>query len=86
MFDSQALKDLVKEAIREELASTEREYRDFADVKEFAQIVGVSISDVKTKVLYKEDFKHCRRKFENSNKWYIHIEDGRKVVNKLLKG
>lgn len=60
-------------------------YQEYADLKEFAQISGLSYSDVKEKLMTNDDFhRRCVRRFDNSRKYYIHVEKGLSFLERVL--
>ena len=85
LIDEQAFKSLIQDAVKQAMKQDEQVYHGYADVKEFAEFSGYSLSDVKNKLLANEKFYNtCVYRFEGSRKNYILTEKGIETAKQMM--
>lgn len=88
LFNENAMKSLIREAIREEIKQHETQefkYMGYADVKQFIEISGISKRDMEDRVIPHPLFKNCVCRFDGGTKRYIHIQEGLQAINNILR-
>lgn len=87
MFDTQALKSLMREAVREELSqqSDQQEFQGYAPVSKFIGISGISKRDLEEKVIPHPEFKDCITTLDGGGtKRYVHVKRGLEAIDKIM--
>lgn len=85
MFNEQAFKDLIREAVREELSSVNsQKYLGYADVDQFIEISGISKRHLEYSIIPHPLFKPYIHKLEG-RKRYIEIEPAMEAIRQIMK-
>ena len=86
MFDTQAFKSLVQEAVTEALNEQRQDqYEGFADMVKFREISGISRHDIEEKLMPLPQFRqHVYRL--SGQKRYVDVKPALEVVREVMEG
>lgn len=85
MFNEQAFKTLVQDAVSEALRNQqETQYEGFANVEQFIEISGISKYDLEYKLMPHERFKQHVYRFDG-HKRYIDIRPALDSIRSIMK-
>ena len=85
MFDTQAFKSLVQEAVTEALNDQRKDqYEGFADMARFREISGISRHDIEEKLMINPQFRqHVYRL--NGQKRYVDIKPALRAIREIME-
>ena len=58
--------------------------KQYMDLKEFSNASGISMSDIRTRLMENVEFRKTLRRFEDGRKFYVKTDEAFAVLDELL--